>query len=535
MCRRGLRVGAAPGARVTMRKFLVSTCLAAGLALAPLPVGQAAMAAPQAVISAVKSAAKSDRELRAFYQARGNRPLWFEAGPDTPAARQLIELIATADLDGLDPEEYRPRALSDAVERAAEGSARDVARAEVMLSRAFAAYVQDSRQPAFNTTRYIDKELAPTPPSALAALRAADAAPSLDDYVANLGWMHPIYGQLRRGLAEYRYDWGGRQSLFVPDGPLLKPGAKGERVRLLRARLGLAGDAYDAELASAIREFQEVHGLPVDGVAGPRTLAALNEGSGNREDVIRVNMERARVLPANGGRHLVVDAGAQRLLVYEDGRLVDSMKVIVGQPTQQTPMLAGYIRYAALNPYWYLPPDLTRLRVAEPALKRGPSFVKASRFEVLSDYSANARTLDPKEVDWKAVADGRLELPVRKLPGPDNAMGKVKFMLPNDLGIYLHDTPERALFQKAERRFSSGCVRLEDADRLGRWLFGRTLVAKSDAPEQHVNLPQPVPVYITYLTAAPSGDSIAFRPDAYGRDREQLARLRGPAFASASH
>ena len=335
-----------------MRKILLSTCLAAGLIFAPLPVGQAAEAAPQAVISAVKSAAKSDRELRAFYQARGNRPLWFETGPDTPAARQLIELIATADLDGFDPEEYRPRALHDAVERASNGSAKEVARAEMMLSRAFVAYVRHSRQPAYDNMRYIDAELTPTPPSVRAVLQAADAAPSLDDYVASVGWMHPIYADLRRGLAEYRYNWGGRQSVFVPDGPLLKPGAKGERVRLLRERFGLAGsDAFDADLAAAVREFQSVHGLPVDGVAGPRTLAALNAGSGNREDVIRLNMERARVLPAGGrGRHLIVDAAAARLLVYEDGRLVDTMKVIVGQPTQQTPMLAGYIRYAAVNP-----------------------------------------------------------------------------------------------------------------------------------------------------------------------------------------
>jgi L,D-transpeptidase YcbB len=519
-----------------MRRILLTSCLAAGLALSPLPVGQAAHAAPASVISAVKSAAKSDRELRAFYQARGNRPLWFEEGPDTAAARQLIELIATAELDGLDPEAYRPRALVDAVERASEGSPKDVARAELMLSRAFAAYVRASRQPAYDATRYIDRELAPTPPSVRAALQAADAAPSLPDYVAKLGWMHPIYGELRRGLSDYRYNWGGGRSFLIPDGPLLKPGAKGDRVRLLRERLGLPGsDAFDAELASAIRDFQATHGLPVDGVAGPRTLAALNEGSGNREDVIRLNMERARVLPAGGrGRHLVVDAASARLLAYEDGRLVDSMKVVVGKPTEQTPMLAGYIRYAAVNPYWNLPPDLARLRVAQPALKRGPSYVKANRFEVLSDWTADARKLDPAKVDWQAMAAGRIELPVRKLPGPDNAMGKVKFMLPNDLGIYLHDTPERELFQKAERRFSSGCVRVEDAQRLAKWLFGRPLTTKSDAPEQHVNLPQPVPVYITYLTASPAGESIAFRADAYGRDREQLARLRGPSFAGAS-
>lgn len=521
-----------------MRKFLLTTCLAAGLAVAPLSVAPAAEPVPASVISAVKSAARSDREVRAFYQARGNRPLWFEEGPDTPAARQLIELIATADLDGLDPERYRARELLEAIEEAsAEVSPRAVARAEIMLSRAFAAYVRDSRRPANDGTRYIDADLAPKPPGTRAILQAAAAAPSLQAYVANLGWMHPIYAELRRGLGEYRYNWGSRQGFSVPGGAPLKPGMKGERVRLLRERFGMTGgEVYDAELARAVREFQSTHGLPADGVAGPRTLAALNEGPAGREEIIRLNMERARVLPPAGrGRHLIVDAASARLLAYEDGRLVDSMKVVVGKPTEQTPMLAGYIRYASVNPYWNLPPDLARKRVAQEVLKHGPSFVKANRFEILSDYSPNARKLDPREVDWEAFAAGRIELPVRKLPGPDNAMGKVKFMLPNDLGIYLHDSPERELFGKAERRFSSGCVRVEDAQRLAKWLFGKPLVTKSSAPEQHVNLPRPVPVYITYLTAAPAGKSIAFRADAYGRDREQLARLRSPAFASASH
>ena len=122
---------------------------------------------------------------------------------------------------------------------------------------------------------------------------------------------------------------------------------------------------------------------------------------------------------------------------------------------------------------------------------------------------------------------------MRQLPGKDNAMGKMKFMLPNDLGIYLHDTPEKALFNKEARRFSSGCVRLEDAPRLAKWLFGKPLSPKAGGSEQRVNMPQPVPVYITYLTAAPSGQGIAFRQDAYNRDSAQLAQLDGGRFGGS--
>jgi murein L,D-transpeptidase YcbB/YkuD len=137
---------------------------------------------------------------------------------------------------------------------------------------------------------------------------------------------------------------------------------------------------------------------------------------------------------------------------------------------------------------------------------------------VTSDWTDNAKAVDPATVDWRAVANGSKELPVRQLPGRDNAMGKMKFMLPNDLGIYLHDTPEKNLFAKADRRFSSGCVRVEDAARLAKWLFGRPLTVKPGGTETRVDMPEPVPVYITYLTAAPEGKTIAFRSDVYGRD-----------------
>jgi murein L,D-transpeptidase YcbB/YkuD len=500
--------------------------VATGLVLAPLPLDAARAQSGAAIERAVKSATES-RELRAFYKSRGYRPLWIEDGHVSPAAGELVELIASAELDGLDPERYRPRRLVEALDSAQGGSPRALARAEAFLSEAFVALVRDMRRPADIGMVYIDKELAPAAPASLAVLRAAAAAPSLEAYVQRLGWMHPIYAELRRGLGDFHYKWGGSGDVEVPAGPPLKPGATGTRVRMLQQRLGLdATGEYDAQVASALRAFQSAHGLPSDGVAGPRTIAALNQGGGSREDTIRLNLERARSLPADPRqRHIVVDAASARLWAYENGRVVDTMKVVVGKPDEQTPMLAGFIRYASVNPYWNLPPDLARKRVAEPALKRGPGYVRANRFEVLSDFSPHAKPLDPKTVDWAAVASGRKELPIRKLPGKDNAMGRMKFMLPNDLGIYLHDTPERELFAKEERRFSSGCVRVEDAQRLAKWLFGRPLVVKTDKPEQQVNLPQPVPVFITYLTASPSTNGIVFKQDAYNRDAAQMARL----------
>ena len=508
---------------------MVQGCLAAALAAAPIAIAPAhAKSDAQRTEAAVKSAAKSDRELKAFYKARSYRPLWIRGSTLGPEADRLVALVTSANIDGIDPERYKPRKLIEAVSDARGGSPKALARAETLLSRTLAAYVRDTRAPRDVGMVFVDRELAPGVPPPRYALTEATRAPSLYNYLEELEWMNPLYAQLREALESGRYD-GNRSAIPIPAGPLMKPGASGSRVALLRHRLGLAeGTAYDPVVAAAVKEFQAARGLPADAVAGPRTIAALNEPAPDREALLRLNLERARALPpARGGRYILVDAASAQLSMYENGRVVDSMKVIVGKPTEQTPMLAAYIRYASLNPYWHMPPDLVRLRIVPNVLKKGPGWLRSAGYEVVSAWTDDARVVEPASVDWAAVAAGRLDVPVRQLPGKGNAMGRMKFMLPNEMGIYLHDTPEKELFASADRRFSSGCVRVEDAPRLARWLFGRVPKARSAAPEQRVNLPEPVPVYITYLTAAPTAKGIAFRSDPYRRDVVQLARWGG--------
>lgn len=339
---------------------------------------------------------------------------------------------------------------------------------------------------------------------------------------------HPIYHQLRDALADYQQSWVGLPQIDIPDGAPLRPGATGERVQRLRERLGLAPEgAYDAELEERVGAFQAAHGLPADGVAGRLTLQALNRGASHYERLIEANLERARALPAPPaqGRYLLVDAAAAQLWMYEDGRPVDSMRVIVGKPTEQTPMLAAYVRYAVVNPYWNVPVDLVQRRIAPNVLDQGLGYLRERGYEVLSSWRVDADPIDPASVDWRAVADGRTEVRVRQLPGEGNMMGDVKFMMSDELGIYLHDTPDRDLFGAADRQLSSGCVRLEDANRLSRWLIGTEPRSASAAPEQRVDLPEPVPVFITYLTVAPSERGLVFRDDVYGRDAVLLSSL----------
>ena len=221
--------------------------------------------------------------------------------------------------------------------------------------------------------------------------------------------------------------------------------------------------------------------------------------------------------------HILVDAASARLFMYEDGEVVDSMKVVVGKPELQTPMMAGFVRYAILNPYWNVPDDLVRTNIASNVLNQGVRYLRSGGYEVFADWNPGSPKLDPASVDWQAVHAGQSQVHVRQLPGGSNFMGKVKFEFPNAHGIYMHDTPDKHLLREDARQLSSGCVRLEDAGRMHRWLMGEALPARTREAEQVVNLPEMVPIYITYLTAMPQGQAIAFQDDPYGRDRVQLA------------
>jgi L,D-transpeptidase YcbB len=423
----------------------------------------AATAAPLPVERYVRVLPAAEREIGAFYQARGGEPLWVVAGRLRPEAARVLDLVNGAEADGLDPIRYRPQELAGALAAASSGTPADLARAELLLSRAVALYARDLRRPGNTGMLYVDADLAPRAPSLRAVLDGLAAAPSLARGVEQTARLNPHYNVLR--------------------------------------------DAFAAELARG--------GL-----------------SAEQQDRVRASLERLRALPTDlGERYVLVDAASARLWMYQGDRAVGSMKVVIGRPGEQTPQLAAYIRNLTLNPYWNVPPDLVQRLIAPNVVEKGPAYLRTAGYEVLSDWDDEAGAREASGIDWKAVAKGEMELPVRQRPGPANSMGKMKFMFPNKLGVYLHDTPNRELFSEVDRRRSAGCVRLQDAPRLARWLFGRE-VKGSGAPEEAVPLEQKVPVYITYLTAMPERGRIVFHDDHYGRDRQLLASLGGPTLAS---
>jgi len=249
--------------------------------------------------------------------------------------------------------------------------------------------------------------------------------------------------------------------------------------------------------------------------------AAVREAAlpgGGIADKLISNLDRARAIPAKG-RFVVVDAGSARLSMYEDGKVIDSMKVIVGMPEYPTPMIASVIHYTTFNPYWHVPDHLVRKTVAANVIKQGAAYLKTRGYEIVSEWSNEAAIIAAKDVDWKAVVAGTAEVKIRQLPGGANSMGKMKFPFANGEGIFLHDTPNKVLFAKAQRDLSNGCIRLEDAPRFARWLFGHEPAGlTSKAPDQHVQLGRGVPVYVTYLTALPVDGQLTINKDVYGLD-----------------
>ena len=239
------------------------------------------------------------------------------------------------------------------------------------------------------------------------------------------------------------------------------------------------------------------------------------------------NLDRVRSLPATG-RFLLVDSGSSILTLYQDGRAIDSMKVITGSNELPTPLIASVMYYITYNPYWHAPDHLVRKTIAPNVLRLGQAYLKSRGYHVIDEWKENPTILDPTSVDWKAAAKGTLHLRIRQDPGPQNSMGILKFPFPNPQDIYLHDTPDHAKFALANRNISNGCVRVEDARRLGRWLLGQDPVAPGSDAETRVQLPQGTPIYLTYITAQVRDGRIGYLPDVYGWDQA------APQFASAN-
>jgi len=471
-----------------------------------------------------------------FYSAEGYRPVWLDTEGPNRRAELLLECLRHAGREGLVPEQYllmRIEPLWESRKTAAR------VRLELLLSSAFFGYVTDVRR-----GRFEPKQVAPLwniEPVEVDPVTVLRLALQSDDFAGVLDALppdHPVYRRLRRALARYRALQAQGGWPTVAAGPTLRPGEDDPRVATLRRRLQLVGDLalsttsqqslFDEGLAYAVRRFQVRHGLQVDGLVGRETLAALNIPVEERIEQIVLTMERWRWLPQQlGRRHIIVNIPAYELIVYEDGVAQIAMPVIIGTRKRPTPVTAGLLHTVVFNPYWTVP---RKIAVSDllPKQQRNPDYLLAHHIRVFADWSGD-REIEPHEIDWQALHRDNFPYMLRQDPGPQNALGKVKFLFSNRFSVYLHDTPDDYLFAESVRAYSSGCIRVEEPRRLAEYLLqkeqgwnwseGMVEAVIRTRETQEVPLSAPLPVYLLYLTVwAGEDEAVHFRRDIYGED-----------------
>jgi murein L,D-transpeptidase YcbB/YkuD len=338
---------------------------------------------------------------------------------------------------------------------------------------------------------------------------------------------------------------------MLPAGPSLHPGDTDPAIPLLRTRLAVSGDLpdptppagiepalYDTGLAPAVRAFQRRHGLIDDGVIGRHTRAALNVSVGERIRQLELNRKRLEQDEILDHDRLVrVNIPGYALSLYEHGREVLQMPVVVGRRDRPTPELRSRITFLVVNPTWTIPTTLAYEDYL-PKVRRDPNYFREHDIRVFEGWTRGADEINPDWIDWNLIGRSIKSLKLRQAPGPENPLGRIKFFLPNDHDIYLHDTPSRALMRRDHRTFSSGCIRVGDARALAEALLTREpnwpperLERTLEAGETvEVRFSSPVPVVLTYQTAWVSADgTVNFRADVYDHEDDWAASLAAEA------
>jgi murein L,D-transpeptidase YcbB/YkuD len=472
--------------------------------------------------------------VRTFYQQRENQPMWVDGAGTSARGHALLRAFQNAARDGLDPANYDPGPFV-----LEAGSAEQLAAAELALSATLVRYASDLRGGrALPTKIERDQRISPLDPVQI--LTAAADAPDPTAFVDSLAPADSIYLGLRQTLAHHLALAAAGDWPQLPDGPILGPGSTDPRVGTLRLRLQLTGDLaaevqghpqsrYDDDVRQAVRRFQERHGLRANGVVDEQTGALLNIPVQDRIRQILANLERARWLPDDlGDPYVLVNLADFDLRVVEGGRDVIRMRVVIGEPETITPVFSDKISYIEINPYWNVPRSIAvkeMLRV----LRRNPGALRAQNIRLLAP---GGEEIDPASVNWSAVNANNFNYRLRQDPGARNALGRIKFMFPNPYGVYLHDTPSRALFRRQVRAFSHGCIRIEKPIELATFLlrgdegWARIQRTIAQGKNRAIVLKNPVPVHLVYLTAWLDREGkMQFRDDHYNLDAPLVAAL----------
>ncbi|MEM9344488.1 MAG: L,D-transpeptidase family protein [Pseudomonadota bacterium] len=514
--------------RLSRRDILTGGAAVAGLAMVP----GSASAAVTAYMQAIAESAAADREIAAFYRETGFQPIWTgRSDGDQSRRRAFLEALTGTEIHGLPSRRYRPDQL--VAQFGAVQSERDLGKLEVELSRVYLQYARDMQTGAI-TPRSADSQIVREVPyrdrtALLRELGTSSPTGAVDGLTPQTGEYRALLKEkLRLEEVVRRGGWGPE----VPERKLER-GDSGGAIVDLRNRLirmgymrRTASAEYGDRMMRAVGAFQSDHGLTPDGVAGVSTLQEINRSARERLSQILVAMERERWLNFEGGRgkrHVYVNLTDFRTKLLDDGKVTFQTKSVVGQSLidKRTPEFSDKMEHMEINPDWTVPRTILG-RDYLPVWRQNPH---AKGYLQIIDR--RGRVVPRQYVDFWSYNHKNFPYTVRQAPGPRNALGTVKFMFPNPYAIYLHDTPDRHLFEREVRDYSSGCIRLYRPHDFAYVLLQRQMADPqpyfqnilSSGQQTKVMLDEPFPVHIDYRTAfSVPKERMQYRRDIYGRD-----------------
>lgn len=479
------------------------------------------------------------------YDARGGAPIWLTG--DFAAAEALLAALREAPSHAMPAARYDAEGLAARV-AAARADATRLQAADRALSEAFVAWARDMAGGVLDARRMPGVELEVVRPARSLLLAAAARAAGGGDIAAHLASLtpqHPDYARLRAYYAEQaalaRIEAAAPR---IPDGPTLRVGERGPRVSALRARLAASGDLtgpaaadpqrFDDALLAAVKRFQARKGLGADGAVGRMTLAALNASAADRAATAAVNLERMRWMNRPlGTRHVMVNIPDFTVTLVDGDAVLFRERVVVGKLATQTPEFSDEMSHIVLNPTWFVPRSIATEDIL-PKLQADPTYLNQRNMRLVRGDGGEIPA-DPSLHDWNAYSRSNFPYAIRQRPDEGNALGRVKFIFPNNHAIYLHDTPQKNLFDRVSRAYSWGCVRVRDPLRLAEVLLApqeaepRAFIDRvlATGRERYVHLDVGVPVHLVYRTLWVDADGVIHtRPDIYGRDEAVLRALR---------
>ncbi len=486
------------------------------------------------------SVATKELCLATIYSATGIQPFWVTAAGPTEKGEIILRYLKDSSQHGLDPGIYQVDRLQEL------WSAKDVdelAELDTVLTYNLVKYVHDisyGQLKALESDPELFAEAGDRGFNPVLTMEHILATSDLDKFLAGLPPRHSHYRTLKAALEDYRAIVAQGGWSPVPGGASLRPGDVSERIKAVRQRLqginpflttpdDAVAATYDLPLEQTVLEFQQRHGLETDGIIGKKTVAAMNISAAEKVAAIRINMARWRWHAHDlGDRYVLVNIAGFNLKAFKGDDVVLDVPVIVGEEQHETPVFSDSIEYIDFNPFWNITPNIAKNEEL-PELRKNKNHLVERHIRLFSSWQSDAVELDSTAIDWHTVSRSQIAgYKLRQDPGPWNALGKIKFIFPNRYAVYMHDTPAHNLFNRAERDFSHGCIRVSDVLSLAIFLLeeqpdGWTPEEVREIYRQDqrrvVRLTDFVPVHITYQTAwVDKHGAIHFNRDLYARD-----------------